>query len=96
MTFSIIVLLLTIVALFENNSTSFIHNGLIYNGEILNMKHYPYITFIRLFNQTKKKYNTCTGTMVKKLFLLTAGHCCYGFNISDIEVSITSLHFNCI
>lgn len=89
MIFSIILLLLTVVALFENNSTSFIHNGLIYNGEILNSTDYPYVMYISLFNESSKSYSSCTGTLVKKLFVMTAGHCCHGFNISGIEVSIT-------
>ncbi|XP_008179025.1 mast cell protease 2-like isoform X1 [Acyrthosiphon pisum] len=83
---SIILLLLIIVALIEHNSTFYFHNGLVYNGEKLNSTEYPFVMYIELHNKTSKNYTSCTGTLVKKLFVLTAGHCCFNFSATEIQI----------
>ncbi|KAL4100647.1 hypothetical protein QTP88_020682 [Uroleucon formosanum] len=87
MTISIILLLLMIVVLSENNSTFPLNNGFIYRGDTFKSKDYPYIMYLRFWSVPKTKgYGSCTGSLVKKLFILTAGHCCNGHTVDDIEV----------
>jgi len=99
MTFLIIVLLLiTIVTLSEHNSTSNVHSGLVYKGKRFKMVDYPYVMYVKSWHgppeQERRPYGSCTGTLVNKLFVLTAGHCC--IKTTEMEVSIIKLHFNCI
>ncbi|XP_015372214.1 PREDICTED: glandular kallikrein-3, submandibular-like [Diuraphis noxia] len=83
---SIILLLLIIMALFEHLSTFHFNNGLIYNGEIFNSDKYPYIMFLK-FKNGPKSFSGCTGSLIQKLFVLTAAHCCHGHEEIDVEVS---------
>ncbi|XP_016657791.1 mast cell protease 1-like [Acyrthosiphon pisum] len=87
MSISIILLLLIIVVLFENISTFHLPNGLIYNGTIFKSEDYPYVMYLRIFyTPVMKDYTKCTGTLVKKMFILTAAHCCHEKNKSLIHV----------
>jgi len=95
MTFSKMLLLLIMVALFEHNSTVYAHNGLIYNGKLFKSEDYPFVIHLRI-KLTETSYEICTGSLIKKLLVLTAAHCCYNFPIADMQVSMTSLNFNCI
>jgi len=84
-----IILLLSIkVALFEYNSTNNTNTGLIANGEIYNRDDYPYVVSIQI-NKPKNMMETCTGTLVKELYVLTAAHCAYGIKKETIEVKYT-------
>lgn len=87
-----------IVVLSENNSTFPLNNGFIYRGDTFKSKDYPYIMYLRFWSVPKTKgYGSCTGSLVKKLFILTAGHCCNGHTVDDIEVRVvTKLHFKCV
>lgn len=91
MRISIILLLLIIVALFEHHSTFHFYNGLIYNGEIFDSHKYPYIMFLK-FKYGPKKYSKCTGSLIQKLLVLTAAHCCSHFKETDVEVNIIILY----
>lgn len=95
MRISIILLLLIIVALFEHHSTFHFNNGLIYNGEIFDGDKYPYIMFLK-FKNGPKSFSGCTGSLIQKLLVLTAAHCCYGHTESDVEVNIIILYFSCV
>lgn len=79
----IIILLLTVKkALFEFNSNNNINKRLIANGTEYDASKYPYVVFIDL------GMSSCTGSLLHKLYVLTAAHCCYGIDISLIKVSI--------
>lgn len=93
MTISIMLSLLIIVVLFEHISTFHFPNGLIYRGEIFKSEDYPYVMFLKFWN-SPKSYSGCTGTLVKKMFVLTAAHCCHERTESDIQVNITALNVN--
>ncbi|XP_022170048.1 chymotrypsin-1-like [Myzus persicae] len=84
MTISIILFLLIIVSLFEHNSTFHFNNGLIYNGKIFDIKKYPYVMCLKFYNGPE--YSGCTGSLVKKKFVLTAAHCCHGQKASGVQV----------
>lgn len=98
MTFLIILFLSIIIAvLSEYNLISHVPSGIMYKGERFYMKDYPYIMLVKSWKVPKRDYGpyaTCTGSLVRKMFVLTAGHCCVG--IKDIDVSITTLYFNFI
>jgi len=97
MKIAIILLLLIIVALFKHNSTFPFNNGLVYKGTIFKSEDYPYVMYLRMWDKNRaKKYESCTGSLVKELFILTAGRCCTGYTVHDLEVSITELHSNYI
>ncbi|XP_060882151.1 venom peptide isomerase heavy chain-like [Metopolophium dirhodum] len=74
------------VALFEHNSTVYIHNGLIFNGTLFIPKDYPYVVSIRIKLQKDTDYNICTGSLLNKFLVLTAGHCCYRHQANKIQV----------
>jgi len=79
----IIIVLLTIKeALFELNSNKNINKRLIANGTEYDASKYPYVVFLTI-GQT-----LCTGSLIHKLYVLTAAHCCYGRDASIFKVSI--------
>jgi len=78
-----IILLLTIKkALFELNSNNNINNRLIANGTEYDPIEYPYVMYLEIED------TLCTGSLIHKWYVLTAAHCCYGFNMKIIKVSI--------
>ncbi|XP_026816033.1 chymotrypsin-1-like [Rhopalosiphum maidis] len=86
MRIALILLLVIKVAKFEVNVTKLnIHEGLVYNGQSYNVDDYPYVISIKIKypNHTKK---TCSGSLIKKLFVLTSAHCVYGIDIDYIKV----------
>ncbi|CAI6356653.1 unnamed protein product [Macrosiphum euphorbiae] len=93
MTFSEILLLLIMVALFEYNSTLYVHNGLVYNGKQFKSKDYPYVMFLRLEKTNPLSKNRCTGSLIQKLLVLTAAHCCVGYEPTGIKVCQGSMYF---
>eukprot|EP00102_Acyrthosiphon_pisum_P019998 XP_016657208.1 PREDICTED: chymotrypsin-1-like [Acyrthosiphon pisum] len=87
MKIAIISSLLIIVALFEHNSTFHFNNGLVYKGTIFKSNDYPYVMYLRMWDKNRtKEYVACTASLVKSLFILTAGHCCNGYTVYDLEV----------
>lgn len=94
MRITLILLLVIKVVTFEVNATNHdIYKGLIYNGQNYSVDDYPYVVSIKIKypNQTKK---TCSGTLIKKLFVLTSAHCVYGVDKDFIKVNtyVNKLH----
>ncbi|XP_025208236.1 chymotrypsin-1-like [Melanaphis sacchari] len=86
MRIALILLLIIEIAKFEVNVTKHnIYRGLIYNGRSYSEDDYPFVISIKIKypNHTKK---TCSGSLLKKLFVLTSVHCVYGIDIDYIEV----------
>jgi len=88
---NIIILLLSIIAAysFEQNSTN--HKGLISNGIEYDPEEFPYVVTIYIYTSDKRDERfTCTGTLIKVNFVLTAAHCVLEQQAKDILVSICS------
>jgi len=88
---TIIILLLSVKAayLFELNSTNHINKGFMANAAIYNPKEFPYVVTLYIHIVPEKtKYLTCTGSLVREYFVLTAAHCIYKTITNLIEVSI--------
>lgn len=65
--------------------------GLVSYGEPYDPVKYPYVMGLLILTP-KGRYNSCTGTLVSPLFVLTAAHCTYEIKTSDIKVS----HYPCL
>lgn len=87
MRIALILLLFFKVALSESKSTKHIHKGLITNEEIYKVEDYPYIMSVKVL-LPNKKIDTCTGSLLTELFVLTAAHCIYGKDKKDLKVNI--------
>lgn len=88
MRIALILLLSFKVALFESKSSKYKHKGLIANGEMYNVEDYPYIMSVKVL-VPHKRIETCTGSLLTELFVLTAAHCIYGKDKRDIKVNIS-------
>jgi len=85
----IILLLLIKKALFELNSTNNINKRLVANGTEYDTSKYPYVLYIRTFcDKNMRRYATCTGSLIHKLYVLTAAHCVHGEDKSLIRVNL--------
>lgn len=85
-----IILLLTIKkALFELNSTNNINKRLIADGTEYDASKYPFVVCIKIFTDKNMETNSiCTGSLIHKLYVLTAAHCVYGEDKSLLQVNI--------
>ncbi|KAE9533030.1 hypothetical protein AGLY_009458 [Aphis glycines] len=91
-----IILLLTIKkALFELNSTNNINKRLIADGTEYDASKYPFVVCIKIFTDKTMEINSiCTGSLIHKLYVLTAAHCVYGEDKSLLQVYLGSAENN--
>jgi len=87
MRIALIILLLTIKVLtFELNVTKQIPKGLIYNGKRYDVDDYPYVVSITIPYPHNIK-ETCAGSLIHKLLVLTTAHCVYDIDYNFIKVN---------
>ncbi|XP_026811192.1 trypsin 3A1-like, partial [Rhopalosiphum maidis] len=60
--------------------------GLIANGEQYDPIKFPYVVALKIFSENRQKNSICTGSLVKKLYVLTAAHCVHGSDKSLLEI----------
>jgi len=87
MRIALIILLLTIKGFtFELNVTKHTPKGLIYHGDRYDVNEYPYVVTITIaFPRNAKE--TCTGTLINKLLVLTSAHCVYDIDKYFMKVN---------
>lgn len=82
-----LIILLSFIVLNEFKSTKHVHKGLIDDSKL---KDYPYVMCLKIL-LPNKRVETCTGSLVAELFVLTAAHCVYGKDKKDLKVNIPIL-----
>lgn len=82
MQITLVLLLLIKVAISELNSNNDTNKELIFNGKIYNRDEYPFVVFYDIQNG---KFS-CTGSLIRTLYVLTAAHCTYGEDKTKIQV----------
>jgi len=89
MRIALILLLLFKVTLFEFKSTKHIHKVPVDDDDvnIFKIEDYPYVMSLKIL-LLNKRVETCTGSLVTELFVLTAAHCVYDKDKKDIKVNI--------
>ncbi|XP_015378655.1 PREDICTED: collagenase-like, partial [Diuraphis noxia] len=85
MQIAFILLLSFKVALSESKSIKHTHKGLITNREMYKVEDYPYVMSVKVLIPNKKM-ETCTGSLLSELLVLTAAHCIYGKDKRDLKV----------
>jgi len=90
MRIALIILLFTIEVLtFDLNATKQIPKGFVFNGQRYRVEDYPYIVSIRISHDNHDiPLETCAGSLIHKLLVLTTAHCVYGKNVYYIRVNI--------
>lgn len=92
---TILLLLIKAAYLFELNSTNHIEKGIVYNGVPYSPKEFPYLVTIHIISEDKKMGRTCTGSLIRELYVMTAAHCAYRINEKNIKVSTLMQYFHC-
>ncbi|KAE9543516.1 hypothetical protein AGLY_002316 [Aphis glycines] len=77
-----LIILLSFIVLNEFKSTKHVHKGLI---DDFKLEDYPYVMCLKIL-LPNKRVETCTGSLVAELFVLTAAHCVYGKDKKDLKV----------
>lgn len=87
---ALIILLLTIKALtFDLKVTNQIPKELIHNGESYNVEDYPYVVSIKIsYPRYNSPQETCAGSLIHTLLVLTTAHCVYEIEENYIKVNI--------
>ncbi|CAH1731558.1 unnamed protein product [Aphis gossypii] len=78
-----LIILLSFIVLNEFKSTKHVHKGLI---DDFKLEDYPYVMCLKIL-LPNKRVETCTGSLVAELFVLTAAHCVYGKDKKDLKVN---------
>jgi len=86
MRIAFILLLSFKLALSKSKFTKHTHKELITNREMYKIEDYPYVMSIRVLIPNKRM-ETCTGSLLSELLVLTAAHCIYGKDKRNLKVN---------
>lgn len=78
----------TTLVTFEENVSNHENKGFIANGEVYDVEKYPFVVclVIKVVRKKIKAKSLCTGSLISRLFVLTAAHCTVNVTASDINV----------